>query len=203
MFILRNLCKQWRHLCIFVHNSIQNLSTIFTWDFSANVCVFLVIYSKDVVQIAGSRQSPEAPISGKHFSTLQNIRLGYVKIIGKQLQQSCVVFSVTLTVFLHIRLVFLKAAFVPESWHTQAKFLVFIVQVQFQYCDSYTLSACKAVKINQSFLSRIFHWHHWRICSKTDGVIWPMESRLCMKRNICINYSIFFKKKNNQQTILL
>lgn len=115
-----------------------------------------------------------------------------VKIVGKRLQQSCVVFSVTLTLFVQIRLVFLKAAFAPELLHTQAKFLLFVVQVQFQYCDSYTLSACKSVKINQSFLSRVFHWHHWRICLKTDGIVRPMESKLCMKRNNCINDSILF-----------
>lgn len=192
MFILWNSWKQWRHLCIFVHNLMQNLSPIFTWDFSGSVGVSLVVYVKDVVQTVGSSQSPEAPIPEKHFSALQNVGWGCVKIVGKQLQKSCVVFSVTLTLFVHIRLMFLKAAFAPELLHTQAKFLLFVVQVQFQYCDSYTLSACKAVKINQSFLSRIFRWHHWRICLKTDGIIRPMESKLCMKRNIWINYSIFY-----------
>ena len=112
---------------------------------------------------------------------------GVVKIIGNWMRQSCAVFSVALTVFVHIRLMFLKAAFVPESLHTHTKFFIFIVQVQCQDCDSYTVSACKAVKINQNFLHRIFHWHHWRICLKTDGIIWATESRLWTKRNIWIN----------------
>jgi len=114
-----------------------------------------VVYDKDAVQVAGEEQSSKGPEAEKHFSTLQNLGLGYKEVIGKQLLQSPVAFSVTLLA--HFRLMFLKAACVPESPHAYAEFLVIIVQKQFQCCDSYTLPARKAIKIKQSFLSRIFH----------------------------------------------
>lgn len=120
-----------------------------------SVRVSPVVYDKDVVQVVGEEQISEGPEPEKCFSTLQNLGFMYKVIIGKQLLQSPVALSVTLLA--HFRLKFLKTACVPESLHACAEFLVIIVQKQFQCCDSYTLLARKAVKIKQSFLSRIFH----------------------------------------------
>lgn len=100
----------------------QSLSRNFNVRFQWKCQSVFSHYGKAIVQIVGSRQNSEAPISEKCFSTFQNMGLEYVTNTGKELQQSCVVFLVILTVFGCIRLMFLKTAFVPESLRTHADF---------------------------------------------------------------------------------
>lgn len=152
------------------------------WDFSESVSVSLVIYGKDVFQTVGSRQSPDVPISEKHFSSLQNMGVGYGNIICKQCQQklSCVSSTIKCSSILGTHISSWKQ-YLFLNHHTFVWiFWGFIVQIQFHYSDSYSLSACKAEEIKQSFLSRIFHEHHWRISLKADGIMWPMERSLWM-----------------------